>query len=248
MLRHATTPSVASIEEILETPANRRMIEAATRFSSGLNRLGYLTRTYSESALQKLLTTPLEKIEQISASFESWSEWIEPLDPNKAYENEIALLLRALNKHGFQADDEFLKTIEKDQIIEFYNEDMIQLYRSFNFYKITGYSLLDISLYEWFVLWERPRQILDGIASELAETLETYIPVKSFKTKRHLVREIFNACESKFFEPRASILTPVRLGSLKPQPFSSSKKKGFICTSTGEVVALGKEAENIQFI
>lgn len=227
---------------------DRRLLEAATRFSELLNRLGYPAQAYSESALQKMAETSTPKKEQIASDLESWSEWIEPLDPSKSYDNEIALLMRALDKHGFDADEEFFKKIENDQIVEFYNEDMIQLYRSFNFYKITGYSILDISLYEWYVLWDRPRQAMESIGAELFEALKSYIPVKPFQTKTHLVREIFNAAKSERFAPRAALLTPVRLGSLKPKVFSANKKKGFICTSTGEMIAIGKEAENIQFI
>ncbi|MFL5814654.1 MAG: hypothetical protein ACJ763_13850 [Bdellovibrionia bacterium] len=242
----ATQPS--SVNDVLLDSVNRRLVEAATRFAILLNRMGYPAQAYSESALQKVTVTPAPQKELIASHLESWSEWIEPLDPSKSYDNEISLLLRALAKHGFDLDEEFFKTIEKDQIIELYDEDMIQLYRSFNFYKITGYSILDISLYEWYVLWDRPRQSLESIGAELQEALKTYIPVKPFQTKTHLVREIFNAAKSENFKPRAALLTPVRLGTLMPKPFSTNNKKGFICTSTGEMIAIGKDAQNIEFI
>lgn len=235
-----------STETVFQDVANRRLFDAATRFAELLNRLGHSIPAYSESALLKLAETPATKKEQIASDFECWSNWIEPLDPTTSYDNEITLLKRALEKHGFEADDEFWKTIEKGQIIEFYNEDMVQLYRSFNFYAYTGYSLLDISLYEWYLLWDRPAQILESIGAELMESLQTHIPVRPFRTRKHLVREIFNATNSKHFRPRASLLQPVRLGSLTSKKFGA--KKGFICTSTGETIAVGDEAKNIQFL
>jgi hypothetical protein len=245
----SSSPSeVKEINEILLDAVNRRVIEAATRFATLLNRMGYPAQAYSESALQRLAVTPVPQKELIASNLESWSDWVEPLDPSKSYDNEIALLMRALDKHGFDLDEEFFKKIEKDQIIEFYDEDMIQLYRSFNFYKITGYSILDISLYEWYLLWDRPRQSMESIGAELHEALKTYIPVKPFQTKTHLVREIFNAAQSTNFKTRAALLTPVRLGTLMPKPFSTNNKKGFICTSTGEMIAIGKDAENIHFV
>lgn len=247
-MHQAKAISPVSLSDLLSDSVNQRLIEAATRFASLLNRLGYAAQAYSASALERLAVTPTAQKQMIASNLESWSEWIEPLDPSKSYENEIAILMRALDKHGFDLDEEFFKKIEKDQIIEFYDEDMIQLYRSFNFYKITGYSILDISLYEWYVLWDRPRQTMESIGAELCETLKTYIPVRPFQTKTHLVREVFNAAQSENFKPRAALLTPVRLGSLKPKKFSANKKNGFICTSTGEMIAIGKEAENIQFI
>lgn len=237
-----------STEAVLKDATNRRLFDAGFRFAELLNRMGYSTQVYSESAIQKLAEVPQSKREQIASDFESWCQWIEPLDPRESNENEIALLKRALDKHGFEADPEFWKKIEKGQIIEFYNEDMIQLYRSFNFYAITGYTLLDISLFEWYVLWERPSHILESIGGELMESLQTHIPVKHFTTRKHLVREIFNTSHSESFKPRASLLEPIHLGSLTPKKFGSNQKKGFICTSTGEMIALGEEAKNIQFI
>lgn len=248
MMRSVELAIPRKYTDLFQTPANLRLLEAATHFSGLLNRLGYPARPYSESALQKVAETPVSLIEQIRSSFESWSEWIEPLNPSRSYDNEIALLMRALDRFGFDADEEFLKKIEKDEIIEFYNENMIQLYRSFNFYKITGYSLLDISLYEWYVLWDRPRSVLETIAGEVGDALTTYIPVKQFQTKQHLVREVFNASGAKDFQPRAALLTPVRLGSLRPNRLSANRKKGFICTSLGEMIAIGGEAENIRFL
>lgn len=238
----------ASTEAVFRDSSNRRLFDAAFRFAELLNKLGYTVRVYSESALQKLAETQAAKKDQLASDLECWCTWIEPLDPRTSYDNEITLLKRALDKHGFEADPEFWKTIEKGQIVEFYNEDMVQLYRSFNFYAMTGYSLLDISLFEWYVLWDRPSQILESIGAELMESLQSHIPAKPFVTRKHLVREIFNASNSEHFKPRASLLEPLHLGSLTPNKFGTNQKKGFICTSTGETIAVGKEAENIQFI
>ncbi|MCM0605937.1 MAG: hypothetical protein KA715_07580 [Xanthomonadaceae bacterium] len=213
-----------------------------------MKKIGYDVLPYSDSTLENLSKVAQLKKEQLISDFDCWSQWIEPLDPTKSYENEITLLKLALEKNGFAADEEFIKQISKDDIVEFYNEDMIQLFRSFNFYKITGYSILDISTLEWFKLWERSQQVLEGLGGELMATLAEYIPVKSFDTKAYTVREIYNSSNSAAFKPRASLLTPVKLGSLKPLTTSIHRKKGFICTSKGEVLAVGDGAKNIQYI
>jgi hypothetical protein len=234
--------------EKVHNSTDLQVLEAANRLAILLRQMGYPVQAYSETARNKLLVTSETKKYEMISCFNNWSQWIEPLDPTKSYDNELHLLVKSLEKHGFQLNLDFIKTIEKDQIVEFYTEDMIQLYRSFNFYKITGYSLLDISLHEWYVLWERPRQVLESLAGELAETLQTHIPVKEFNTRKHIVREILNTSKSEEFKPRASLLTPIRLGSLNPSQFSPSQKKGFICTSRGEVLAIGKEVANFEFI
>ena len=224
------------------------VVNSLDRACKALARFGYDVLAYSDQALQKLPELPDAKIRQIIANFDSMSEWIEPLDPRYPFEAEVATLRRALDKYGFEADPEFWKTLEKGQIVEFYGEDMVQLYRSFNFFAITGYSLLDISVFEWYVLWDRPKQILENLVGELNETLQTYVPVRAFRAPKHLVREIFNTKKSGPFVPRASWLEPLHLGTLRSSRFTRSSKKGFICTSRGEMIAKGKEAENIQFI
>ncbi len=234
--------------QILKDQFNHQLLVASDRLADSLHLLGYPVRTVSETALLKLETTSSEKKAELTAHFDDWREVVQALDPRYSFENNRALLVRALKKHGLEVDDDFLKTIDQDHIVEFYGEDMVQLYRSFNFFKITGYSLLDISLHEWPLLWERPTQALQGIGTEVTEALENFIPKQKFKTKPHIVREIFNATGSKDFTPRAILLTPAQVGSLRSNRFDRNQKKGFICTSYGEVVALGDEAKTIHFI
>ena len=235
-------------DKILRDPENIRLFQAMTRFAKLLQRLGYPVQIYSESSLQKIEQISAEDKMRLVSDFETWSEWVEPLNPLTPTENQMHLLKRALAKHGFEAHDEFLKTIEPDQIVEFYNEDMIQLYRSFNFFKISGYSLLDMSVFEWYLLWDRPRQIMKSISAELSDSLKTYIPVKRFATPRHVIREIYDTRNSKPFIPRTALAEFLHLGSLRTNKFTRNLKKGFICTSYGQLLAVGEESKTIDFI
>ncbi len=236
------------LDKILQDSKNVRLFEAMERFAQRVRKLGYPVETHSELSLKKVILASEEAKLKLASDFESWSEWIEPLDPTTPSENHLNLLMRALAKHGYEVDDEFIKTIKHDQIVEFYNEDMIQLYRSINFFEISGYTLLDMSVFEWFVLWDRPKQIRKKIAEELNESLKTYIPVKRFLTPRHVIREIYDTSNSKAFVPRVSLAEFLHLGSLRPSRFSGNSKKGFICTSYGQLLAVGEEAKTIQCI
>jgi hypothetical protein len=233
---------------IIQDPENVRLLLALNRFADQLDRLGYHAKAFSDSALRKLPNLSIERRRKITASFETWSEWIEPLNPRSDYDNEILLLRRALKKFGLEASSRFWKTIEKGQVVEFYGENMIQLYRSFNFFSLTGYSLLDMSVFEWYCLWHRPKAVLESIASELNGALATYIPVARFKTPRHIIKEIHNASNAEPFIPRANQAEFLYLGSLRSTDPATDPRKGFICSSHGELVALGKEASVIQFI
>jgi hypothetical protein len=235
--------------EILKDSIHQRVLQNASRFAEALKKLGYSVRVCSSASLLRLPEVSLERKIKIAEDFELWSQWIDELDPTTSDgDMEFDLLRRALDHHGFHADEEFWKTLEKDQIVEFYGEDMVQLFRSFNFFEITGYSLLDISVFEWYKLWDRPSRVLEAVAAELKESLEVYIPVKRFLTPKHIIREIHNTGDSEPFLPRAALAEFLHLGSLASSTFTKNPKKGFICSSIGEVVAIGNEAQNIQFV
>ena len=228
--------------------SNSRLFLALNRFSNILEKFGYFVRPYSNASLVKLQDVPVVQRNVMAARFEEWADWVDPLNPATPYENEVSLLKRALKANAFEADRNFFKIIEKDQILEFYGQDMIQLYRSFNFFAITGYSLLDISVFEWFVLWDRPAKILKEVAGELIESLEIYIPVKRFSTPKHVIQEIHNSAMTADFKPRTAMAEFLYLGSLRSTDAKAAEKRGFICSSVGQLIAVGNESNSIRFL
>jgi hypothetical protein len=131
-------------------------------------------------------------------------------------------------------------------VIEIYGHDMIQLYRSLTFFQYCGYSLLDISVFEWYVLWERPRMVVDKMIDYAKVYLTTKHPTAKFDVPRHVLRETMDTGLTSPFNVRACIVDFKNIASLSKG--LSPEPGGFICTATGEIIAEGSDALNIQFV
>ncbi len=239
-----------NISQALEDPQNKSIIAVLTRFSELLAKCGYEVRVYSESALIKLQEVPFEKKQTIISHYEKLCSWLqgELEKPLSTDDLELRCLKRALDHYGIAPHDDFWKTVEQNQIIELYGDDMVQLYRSLNFYEITGYSLLDVSVYEWYVLWSRPKQALEMMTTYIQETLSSFTSVERVKIPQHVIREIHNSSLAETFIPRASLAEFLNIGTLRPNRPNALIQNGFIISSRGEVIAVGDDANTIQFI
>lgn len=237
-------------EQVLEDPLNRRLLETLVRFAEKIRPLGYDVPVSSRASLARLGETSPEKKRQIAESFDLWLGWIDPEEDgvSRPEKSEKAFLQRALEHYGLHVDDEFWTTFTEDQFVQIYGEDMIQLYRSLNFFRVCGYSLLDISVFEWYVLWDRPSRIMDEMIRSAQGALETYVAVKKLEAPRHVLRETYDTGLSDMFVPRASLVDFCHVASLTKSPIRGSTPRGFICTSLGHIIATGEEALRIQFV
>lgn len=239
-------------EEILKSAENKRLLGALLRFSQLLTHYGYNVEPYSESSLKQLANVPNNKKDQISVCFENWSTWIDPQEnPVPADDIERHCLKKALDHYNLEASEDFWKTLEKDQIIEFYGQDMLQLYRSISFFKVTGYSLLDISIFEWYVLWQRSAKAIELTMKDATHALENYISVKKFEIPKQLIREVYDVGgQTENFVPRTVLAEFINIGSLiKKNHFNPfSQTNGIICTSRAKVLSQREESANIRFL
>lgn len=76
---------------------------------------------------------------------------------------------RALSKFGFVPNPELFTKIGKDDVIEIYSLDHIQLYRNFQFYKFCSYSIEDLFCKPWPELFRRHD---DSVTPALLEFVE----------------------------------------------------------------------------
>ncbi|MEN0058358.1 MAG: hypothetical protein AAGB31_05950, partial [Bdellovibrio sp.] len=125
-------------------------------------------------------------------------------------------------------------------------EDMVQLYRSTNFFDISGYSLLDLSVNEWYVLYERPRRIMDVMQEKAMHFFKNSLPTQRFEVARHVMREKCEIGTSEPFIPRAVMVDFQNMACLKRNPLG--KAVGLIVTCRAEIIAAGDESLKIQFV
>jgi hypothetical protein len=103
-----------------------------------------------------------------------------------------------LEQIGIRYPSKFMRLMETTDILEMYDLNNIQIFRNMNFMKICGYSLCDIAVHEWPVLFERSQVITKEIEEQIgrAVTLKTIVKLdvpqhymkERFSTTRQLVR------------------------------------------------------------
>jgi hypothetical protein len=252
------TRSLVSNEALEISPAHvqltrqlaaTKLLELLEKIVAQLEVFGISVRPSSRASLIKLETLPLEKVELITKGFELQESWLLPvLNQKEIVENfEQEMLKRALDHYGLEADSDFLKTIEPDHMVELYGPDMTQIYRSFNFYRISGYSLLDLSVFEWWVLWERPSHVMEEMTRVAQAVYNDFVPVRKYELSRHLVREIYDSGNTAPFLPRTILADMKYAGSLRLKDGDGSVS-GAIATSVGQIVSTGDAALSVDFI
>jgi hypothetical protein len=66
---------------------------------------------------------------------------------------------RALSKFGFTPPSDLLNKISREDVVEIYSEDHIQLFRNFEFFEVCSYTLEELFCIEWWNLFVRPPEI-----------------------------------------------------------------------------------------
>lgn len=97
----------------------------------------------------------------------------------------------ALKKLGYQLSDKFFSELRTGDVVEFYDPDMMQVYRNLEFFKYCSYNLIDLISLEWYELYERPSQILQLTFSLWKNFLDTGSTDKldNYNIPEHLIVE-----------------------------------------------------------
>ncbi len=242
----------SSLFSYASDPLNLRVIEVAEHFAAVMKAVGYTVKPHSPQALRQLPTVPTLRKLQICAHLELVCTWLNELKAEGGTENirdsysEKALLQKAMKHFGLMVDEQFWKVFENHLVTEIYGDNMIQLYRTLNFYELTGYSILDLSMNEWYVLWQRPQRIIEAMMTHGNRVIQANIPLAELPIPKHLNLEIYDSGETEPFVPRAAIVEFRHIAALKTT--WQGPAVALICTSEGSLVAEGDEARNIRFV
>ena len=240
--------SVAVLSDPLESLIVARLVE----FSALLRRFGVVVPPTSPKALEMLSACPESRKREIQREWEVRLSWLRPTTlissadrHNLDTQRERELTEIALKHHRLRARSEFWDTFKQGEVIEVYGLNMIQLYRSLSFFQFCGYSLLDISVHEWYVLWDRPKRAIELLIRCAEKALSTEVPVEAFDLPPHVIRESYQTGLTEEFHPRAYMVEFKHYGSLIGP---DDRPAGFICTSLREFLAEGEDALEINFV
>lgn len=211
---------------------------------------GYACRAYSPKAVDRFRTLSIDKKEMLASQLKgvislilTCAEFETPVGehPEKIFV-EHAVKFNNLELR----DKEFWNRLQKDDVIEVYNSENIQLFRTFNFFKISSYSLLDLLTLEWFLLWERPSFVLNGLIQAATEMMQGQMKTATqLNSSRHILKEIYN--DDTFGFKCSSVLVDPGLACPLYEP-GSDQVKGFLFTLRGKVMGYDSEVDKIAMI
>lgn len=233
--------------------ATASVLDALSAFAKTLLKYGISTRVCTPASLARLSTwTPSQK-EELAGNFELWRSWIEAevaeasvttLEITAQRQKDLAR--RALDHYGLRVDESFWATVDKDDLIEIYGTNMVQLYRSFNFFKYCGFSLLEVSVFEWYNLWERPTIVYREMMRMAEEAMNKGVKLASYKVPRHILREKISGHPVEDEKRMACLVDFKFIASVYRD--GEDLPAGAIVSSGGEIIARGGEVQSIQFL
>jgi len=214
-----------------------------------LMRASIPTRPYTAKAVETLLSMDNQSHRMILGRLKSWKNILISADIDLDNVDEIVLANKALEYFNFRLKDYNWETTARDEIIEIYNPEGIQLYRSLNFFKTCGYSLLDLCVNEWYILWERPKSIVEKMHKVVGELLSGKKADHAMNVEPHLIRETYDDGTTQPFYPRTAV---VEFGNIYPLYSNGIDKAngiiGFVVTSRGKLISVGDDAMKLAFI
>jgi hypothetical protein len=136
----------------------------------------------------------------------------------------------ALSYLRLRPHPEFFSRIEKDDIVEFYNADQIQIFRSLRFFELVTYDVLSILTQPWHILYRRQENFHETAFREMKECLNPQATPVRFSLPVHYLEERLSKEKRAF-----SILHKWR-GPLWKREGAGKGVDGVIMTSDAHIV------------
>ncbi|MCM2353861.1 MAG: hypothetical protein NDI63_09630 [Pseudobdellovibrio sp.] len=232
------------------TAIEMALINDLERLAAIILKHGYSCRAHSPKALVNLKTLSVEKKQLLQRQVNAVLNIIlytpeQPEIPANEHP-ERAYVEQALKMYDLETDEDFWDKLQKDDVIEVYSSENIQLFRTFNFFKISSYSLLDLLTNEWYHLWERPTFVLGALFQEYTEAMAgKFQKARQVNVACHILKEIYND-ESIDFKT-ASVLVEPGIGCPLFEK-GTRHVRGFLFSLRGQVMGYDNEANKIAMI
>ncbi len=172
---------------------------------------------------------PAEVTETISRARKILDVHLEIEKEGWDFDDSVRLARAALSTLRLLVSDEIYRLIRRSDIVEIYNQDHIQVFRSFNFFRICNYNLDDVLLNKWYVLYERSPVITQTIMEQVEGHQKGTRCISDFEVPVHPMKE-------KYAEPQGVFLTKFKyLATVYSGP---EQRAGFLTTLRGRRIQM----------
>ncbi|RZA02450.1 MAG: hypothetical protein EOP11_16705 [Proteobacteria bacterium] len=119
------------------------------------------------------------------------------------------MLLRALTKLGLLCDSGVLDQIREEDMVEILDEDLCQIYRSYNCYDLCNYSLEELTSHPFYELYERHSKITQQLVEACGLILNGQKLFHGFDDMpEYHIKELLTE-RPEFFAVREKFLAPL---------------------------------------
>lgn len=138
------------------------------------------------------------------------------------------------------ARPELMNLIDEDDVIEIYNTEGIQIYRSWSCFRVCSYSLVDLLLHDWDTLYERPTSVVAHISECIANALSPDLPLVTYGVPEYLIAERFEGHDNVFHFNMKNITAVLDAKTRRPV--------GVCSTGSAKLAKTRKDAKKLKFI
>lgn len=158
-------------------------LSSLNRLESLLERLvGSAPRTPSPAAWARFLSVPEATQATVVKGWDEQSHFIEDaLRAGLKATDEIGMLNFALSKLNLLGDSSLLGEIREGDVIDIFNSEYVQIYRSYTYFALCNYSLVELSAYPWYELYERSTNLTKQLIEIADKVLSGQLSRVSFE-------------------------------------------------------------------
>lgn len=183
----------------------------------------YINLDPSSYALEIFLRMSLGVQRKILTSFSSYLELCQDFRAQRQDLRDAPKLTWAfLKRNGLQPTSNLFSSFRRDDVIEIYNMDHVQIFRSLNFFDAVDVPLFDLLVLDWMCLYKRAPEIESKIFFQMKTALKK--PQRTWKFEDvpgHVLHERFSADRKEYFV-EMRFQTPLIRRSIKGQRPSSA--------------------------
>ncbi len=223
----------------------RDFLLATEQYHSELSLRELPRHRFDEQVLENFSKLPMERQKMLVRVLKDLCELLqesisEPIFPEKvSIEKEISYLSHFLKKLNLKISSaDFLDQLENGELIEIYDLEGIQLYRSWSAFQFCSYSIDQLMTYDWNTLFERPSHVVSYLYSVLPEIFSSGKTVH-YSIEEYLIKERFAQNSKTFLYKMKKASAIVDQTTLQP--------RAFVTTATGRMVEVA-EKNKISFI
>lgn len=140
--------------------------------------------------------------------------------------NEKSLVRMAMGKLSLFGDENAVDKILQTDVVEIFDADYIQVYRSYSCFALCNYSIAELVTYPWYELYERPSWVTERLlhyCDSIVKGSETYVDWEELAIPTYTLKETLTE-ERASFEVREKFAARM-ISSLSRKPYLLTVKR-----------------------